>query len=87
MTPEHEDYIKRLKSHDWYYDYSDDHSVWRRGQAAAGELRSMQKRVDPTGEIWNEHCPPDFKMKTVEPSPINLLPPMNVKKRSGGPKP
>ena len=30
----------KLKSHDWYYGYSDDHSVWRRGQAASKKLRA-----------------------------------------------
>jgi len=82
MTPEHENYIKHLKSHDWYYDYSDDHSVWKRGVAARDRLRAMQKDLDPTGEIWNEHAPADYKMSP--PKPIDLLPPMNVKKRGGG---
>jgi len=81
MTPEEENYIKLLKSHDWYYDYSDDHSVWRRGSEAYGRLRSMQKNLDPTGAIWNEHAPNDFKMKQPEPANIHLLPPMNIKKR------
>lgn len=26
-----EDYRYELRSHDWYYAMSDDHSVWRRG--------------------------------------------------------
>lgn len=87
MTPEQENYIKLLKSHDWYYDYSDDHSVWRRGSEAHSRLRGLQKSIDPTGEIWNEHAPTDFKMKQQEPANINLLPPINVKKRGPqGPK-
>ena len=24
-------YKKRLENHDWYYQYSDDHSAWRAG--------------------------------------------------------
>jgi hypothetical protein len=27
------EYFNRLSNHDWYYDYSDDHSVWKRGSA------------------------------------------------------
>jgi len=86
MTPDHENYIKLLKSHDWYYDYSDDHSVWKRGVAARDRLRALQKDLDPTGEIWDEHAPEGYKMS----KPIELLPPMNVKKRGGsggGPAP
>ena len=33
------EFAKKLKSHDWYYGYSDDHSVWKRGRAAAERLR------------------------------------------------
>ena len=27
------DFESKLRSHDWTYQYSDDHAVWRRGQA------------------------------------------------------
>lgn len=33
------EYWNMLASHDWFYEYSDDHSVWRRGNAAESTLR------------------------------------------------
>jgi hypothetical protein len=32
---------KRLKNHDWYYSYSDDHRVWRAGADSIVNLRRM----------------------------------------------
>ena len=29
-----EQYIEALKNHDWFYELSDDHSVYQRGRAA-----------------------------------------------------
>jgi hypothetical protein len=87
MTPEEEKYVQLLKSHDWYYDYSDDHRVWRAGSAAYSQLRGMQKNLDPQGEIWNKYAPDDYKIKPPAPADINPLPPVNVKKRGNGPAP
>ena len=45
MTPK--EFHALCAAHDWYYSYSDDHSVWRRGSERAGELaRAMTKRPD-----------------------------------------
>ena len=33
MLPKIETYINLLQTHDWSYDYSDDHSKWQRGFA------------------------------------------------------
>lgn len=30
-----------LKNHDWYYNYSDDHAVWKRGEARSIEIREQ----------------------------------------------
>jgi hypothetical protein len=57
-----DEYIRKLKSHDWFYHYTEDHRVWKAGQAVWDQLRVMQKQLDPSGEIWNEHCPPEFKL-------------------------
>ncbi len=50
------DYEAALKKHDWTYDYSDDHSVWKRGQAEQKRLEALQSRIDPTKEIWNKYA-------------------------------
>jgi hypothetical protein len=36
---------KMLSFHDWYFDYSDDHSVWRRGQAQLDAINEEQRRL------------------------------------------
>ena len=56
-SPEMEEYIKMLKSHDWTYDYSDDHSVWKRGSAEAAEIRRLGDKVDPDRELYKKHSP------------------------------
>jgi hypothetical protein len=47
------EFAQKIKSHDWYYGYSDDHSVWRRGQAAKRVLLDMHKKLT---------CPFSMKM-------------------------
>ena len=41
-----EEYFDMLKRHDWFYEYSDDHSVWQKGQSAKAELQSLAKTND-----------------------------------------
>ena len=40
---------KLLKSHDWYFDYSDDHSVWKKGMAERSAINQEQKRLIESG--------------------------------------
>ena len=40
---EFQEYINKLNRHDWFYDYSDDHSVWRSGLASAKEIMNQSK--------------------------------------------
>lgn len=86
MTPEEEqdNYRKLLKSHDWYYDYSDDHSVWKRGVAARDRLTGLRKQLDTDGSIWNEYAPEGYKVQPVPQKPIAVMTPIKLKK-SGGP--
>ena len=43
-----------LQFHDWYYDYSDDHSAWCRGRDQRAAINAEQRRLiaerlaDPT---------------------------------------
>ena len=34
-----------LQFHDWFYDYSDDHSVWSRGQRENDAINAEQHRL------------------------------------------
>ena len=38
-----DDYLKLLKAHDWTYQYSDDHSVWKKGTQTSQTLVSLAK--------------------------------------------
>jgi len=37
--PSLNEFYKMLENHDWFYDYSDDHSVWRSGSQSMGAIR------------------------------------------------
>jgi transposase-like protein len=57
-----DDYTKALQSHDWYYMYSDDHRVYKKGRESADLIQSMQPIHDPDFAVWNEHAPDDCKV-------------------------
>jgi len=56
-----EDYIYKLRTHDWFYEYSDDHGVWRRGSDERDQLRRLQEEIDDDYKIWNQYAPDMFK--------------------------
>lgn len=56
-----EQLIKAMKSHDWFYDYSDDISVYRAGKASEQELYRLYVSLGSPKAIWNEHCPEQFR--------------------------
>ena len=52
-----DDYIAKLKSHDWTYQYSDDHRVWKKGQEESQAIGSMMKILDPDMKIYKKYSP------------------------------
>jgi len=40
---------KLLQFHDWTYEFSDDHSVWKRGKAEREAINQEQKRLVSNG--------------------------------------
>lgn len=50
-----EQYEADLKKHDWFYNFSDDHSVYKRGQAEQKRLEALREKLDPNREIWNKY--------------------------------
>jgi IS1 family transposase len=56
-----EQYVSRLKAHDWSYEMTDDGRVYQRGRAERAALNAKQKVIDPDFAIWNQHCPPDYR--------------------------
>ena len=47
----------RLKKHDWYYSFSDDGGVYRRGEADRNEIKGILKVTDGAREIWDMVAP------------------------------
>ena len=54
-----------LQFHDWQYEFSDDHSVWKRGVAERDNINQEQKRLITSGlatveevqELTNKYAP------------------------------
>ena len=62
-------FINALESHDWFYNYADDHSVWTRGFDAQKRLESMAHNLVANGKdpaevatLWNESAPKRFQV-------------------------
>ena len=45
MNPELDTLKQLLASHDWYYDYSDDHSAWCRGRDHGQTIQAEKQRL------------------------------------------
>jgi len=47
-----------LKHFDWYYEYSDDANVWRRGSYQEAHIKFLMKMIPDKGkELWDKYCP------------------------------
>tara|TARA_R110000772_G_scaffold51719_4_gene118722 strand:+ start:2411 stop:2602 length:192 start_codon:yes stop_codon:yes gene_type:complete len=51
-----EQYIKALNAHDWSFEWSDDHSVWKRGNQQRADINAVRPILDEDYAIWNAHC-------------------------------
>lgn len=53
-----EDFIQLLKSHDWTYQFSDDHRVYKRGQLERDAINRIKSELGELGQqlydIYNE---------------------------------
>lgn len=59
------EYMIALKRHDWSFQYSDDHTAWRNGNAKRFELNELQPLVDPLFDLWNAAAPVDYRVKVT----------------------
>ena len=50
-----EAYTKRLKNHDWFYEYSDDGSVWRAGNQAQKNLIADARAYPLLSALFTEY--------------------------------
>ena len=52
-----------LKTHDWYYEYSDDHRAWKKGAEERREITRMMKIAETiglgieAGLLWESYQP------------------------------
>ena len=64
-----------LKSHDWYYQYSDDHSAWTRGNEKEKEIHSLIATLTKDGKkseieaLWKKYAPKDMALSIKKPAP------------------
>jgi len=59
MENKMKEYVEMLKKHDWYYNYSDDHSAYMRGRKARMKILELANEVDQNREIYNQYKPKD----------------------------
>lgn len=55
---------------DWYYEYSDDHSVWRRGDEKFSQLKLLTKTNPIFARIFNDWIAFAFPDGDPAPKPI-----------------
>jgi len=53
-TEELRNYYETLSVLDWYYDYSDDHSVWTRGNESYRAATNLRYESEQHYQMWNE---------------------------------
>lgn len=54
MTPDQQ-YAYHLKNHDWLYEFSDDYSVFNKGQRERNAILKMAKLLDPDLTIYKQY--------------------------------
>ena len=54
-----EDLEQDLKSHDWYFNYSDDGRVYRKGAQELENILDQMKKMDSkeAQSLWNKYAP------------------------------
>jgi len=50
-----EEFYKELVTHDWFYDYSDDHRVWTQGQNNNERIRKLSSENNDFFVMYNEY--------------------------------
>jgi len=51
-----------MQKHDWYYEMSDDHNVWRRGESSRRKLMEALKKLPYNTRrfLWDTYAPDGF---------------------------
>jgi len=72
------DYLDELRRHDWYYNYSDDHSVWTKGRNNAHRLQAIAAEGGILGKMFEDYSKWIFmdrseRENTPEPTLTNYI--------------
>jgi len=57
------DFKEACRTHDWYYNYSDDHRAYQKGSKQSADINAMLKELtehglgDKAQEIYKEYAP------------------------------
>lgn len=62
-------YRTMLRGHDWFFEYTEDHRVWRLGRLAQEQLEFLRRELDPDYAIWNTIAPEDCRRKAAAADP------------------
>lgn len=57
LTALRAEFVKRLRSHDWDFNYSDDSGAYHAGLATQGWLESTVGKLPDGVELWNAYAP------------------------------
>jgi len=49
------EYFKELQKHDWYYNYSDDHRAWVKGNENTKRLQAIAQEKPILGRMYTEY--------------------------------
>jgi len=65
-------YFKSLESHDWYYNYSDDHRAWSKGSEESRRLQSIAQENPTLLRMYDDysnwvHMTPEDRIEVPEP--------------------
>lgn len=66
------DFNQQCKRHDWFYEYSDDHSVFERGLAERNALRVVARRSPPHDDLYRQWVDHVFQGKPVPVIPVEV---------------
>ena len=66
--------INLLKSHDWYYHYSDDHSKWLNGVQSEQAINDAMRELGNTDDIkklYYQHMPAPLRKRIQQANAIH----------------
>lgn len=57
LTELRAEFVRRLRSHDWSYEYADDSGAYHRGLETQRWLESTVRELPDGAQLWNAYAP------------------------------